>query len=289
MNFATIGSIGAYTKAMKMQTLWKQKTDSGNFTQKTGPGDIAQTSEADSIRQQLDQIRESNDVDLGTIYAKLQSGKRLSADELAYLKEKDPEAYKKAKEIEAERARYEEELKKCRTKEDVERLKTMQMSMSMAKVNAIANDPAIPKEKKMELLMHENAKVSAVADTERKFVDSGRYDRLPSEAERNEEIRENREGRQPEQAKPVEETEPEEEMPEKGKVSTEMLGTKAPETTAHQEGAESEKVQKPVQDGHRTSDSFTKAAYAKNAYRETMSMTNEEAFDAVKKIKVKKA
>lgn len=188
MDFTTIGSIGAYTRSLKMQALWTQKKDSGNFTQKNslyGNGQIPK----DPVIQQLEALQDNSDMDLAAIYNKLNSGKKLTIQELEYLKEKDPAAYQKSKEVEAERANFEREFKKCRTKEDFQRLKTMHMSTALAIANAIANDPAIPKGAKMGLLLHENAKVNAVADSAHKFIASGRYDKLPTEAELKEEAK----------------------------------------------------------------------------------------------------
>lgn len=289
MNFASIGSIGAYTKALKMETLWKQKTDSGNYTNKANNGSGAQTTEADFLRQQLDEMRDSVDVDAAAVYTKLSTGKKLSASEMAYLKEKDPAAYQKAKEIEAERAHFEEELKRCKTKEDVQRLKTMNMAMSMARVNAIANNANIPKGVKMGLMLQENAKVMAVADVIQAFVESGAYDKLPTEEEREEALKDQsqvEENKEPEENQhPDEIRDPDENretdevtVPDDGKEA----GGETPETGSkekpvanvqhsgtYKQTDQPEPYRAPVMD-------ISRGMYGKNLYKETMNLMNEE-------------
>lgn len=288
MDFTMISSIGAYTRTMQMQAQWMKKAESGHYTQKLDSGDEEQMSAADAIKEQLDQLRENNDTNLAAIYTKLQSGKKLTADEMAYLREKNPEAYKKAKELEAERAKFEKELKECRTKEDFQRLKAMHISASLSKVNAIANNPVIPKGKKMELLLEENAKMNALADSAAKFVQSGGYDKLPSEAERNEEIREQEESRKPEELKP-EDVKPEQELkPEESKPGQEGIpehmekpeaedSLPAPNTETAIQGQEVKPKTSEQPKRQETSGTFFRGVYAKSAYKETMSLAGDES------------
>ena len=176
-----IGTIGAYTSMMKMQYQWNIKKDTGVYTQKSYWNE-------DPILSQLDDLKEQNTKGsrMTAIFNKMNSGKKLTSEELEYLLSEDPAAYQKAKEIQMEQEGYEKALKNCKTKEDVQRLKSTHMGVTMARVNSIANNPNIPEGKKMELLMHENAKAGAVCQAEREFVESGQYDRLPSEAEQKE-------------------------------------------------------------------------------------------------------
>lgn len=216
MDFTSIGSIGNFTRAMKMKTQWKVKKDSGDYTKKQDAGNVSGTvsesqKQMDSIREQLDNLKENKDDNLETILLKVKCGRRLTADELSYLSEKSPEEYRKYKEVESQRENYKQELKKCRTKEEVQRLRTIHLGSALTRLGAIANDPAIPKSKKLELFLQENAKVNALNDETDKFVESGRYHRLPTEEEREEEIRRKNEKLHGEQPKAenseVEETE----------------------------------------------------------------------------------
>ncbi len=183
MDFAMIGSAGAYVRYMKLSWKWEQKKESGSYTQKQ---DEVQ-SEHEFYQQQLDELQKENDPEKQAVYAKLYSGKQLSSEELEYLRKNDPAGYLKAKEIEAERTRAKKEMEECKTKEDVERVRTVRLSVRMAYVNSISNNPNIPASKKMELLMHENAKTKASEEVIRKFKESLSYSQLPTDAEKLEE------------------------------------------------------------------------------------------------------
>lgn len=181
MNFFSLQSMGSYTKNMKMQMQWQQKKSSGDFR----ANGVKAT--YDPVRQQAEAIRQaqndgsaklSQQIDL-----KLKSGKKLTAEEMEYLKNTNPTAYQRAKEVEMERASYERELKRCRTKDEVQRVKMAHVGASLSAVNSIQNNPHIPKEKKFELIMHEFYKNAAVQESTRVFIESGKYAKLPTEAE----------------------------------------------------------------------------------------------------------
>ena len=171
------GTTGAYANMMKLQMKWNSKQEDKSYTQKT--------EEEDPILRRLNDIKEQNQKSSGkeAILNKLRAGKKLTQDEMDYLQREDPAAYQKAKEIQDAKAGYERSLKNCKTKEDVQRLKSLHLGSTMVKVGAIANDPNIPEGKKMELLLHENAKLNAVNKAERAFVQSNAYHGLPTDAE----------------------------------------------------------------------------------------------------------
>ncbi len=142
----------------------------------------------DSVQRQLEDIRESQKDGskqmAAQIELKMTSGKRLTAAEMEYLKENDPQTYQKAKAIEMEREAYERELKNCKTKEDVERVKAAHAAAALDRVNDVKNNPNIPGGKKLELIKQELFKSSVREDAMQNFVKSGEYKKLPTEAER---------------------------------------------------------------------------------------------------------
>lgn len=188
MNVTMIGSLSAYTKTMKMQMKWKERQTSGDYTSKKSAS--GQTSAAEKLlREQQEQAAElmeqnTSSVSRQQIDAKMRSGKRLSAAEMEYLKEHDPQTYQKAKQIEMEREAYERELKRCRTKEEVQRVKLSHAAASMATVKDVDTNPNIPEGQKLALITQELAKTNALGETEREFIKSGAYRALPSENER---------------------------------------------------------------------------------------------------------
>jgi len=177
-----VTSINAYTKSMEMKMKWQKKQTSRDYT-----GDKT-TSLDSSTQRQLEDIRESQKDGSRQMAAqidlKMMSGKKLSAEEMDYLKEHDPETYKKAKAIEMEREAYERELKNCKTKEEVQRVKASHAAAALDRVNDIKNNPNIPGGKKLELIKQEHFKASALDDTMQAFTKGGEYHKLPTEAER---------------------------------------------------------------------------------------------------------
>lgn len=181
MNFNTIQSLNTYTKNMEMQMKWQNKKEKNDFT-------ADGSTKLDSVSRQAEEIRKANadgskkmasQIDL-----KLNSGKKLTAEEMEYLQKHDPQKYQKVKEIEAEQKNYEAELKRCKTKDEVQRVKMAHTATSFNAVNSIKNNPVIPEEKKFELIMHEHRKNMALEETTKVFVESGKYAELPTEEER---------------------------------------------------------------------------------------------------------
>ncbi len=187
MNFSNIGTLGTHVKNMGLEWKWNQRKDSNDFTSKGSTNTTINNWLEEKIakeKEEAAQMGQKRDKTMETIQAKLYSGQKLTADEERYLQEKDPQAYQKMKSNQMAQKSYEESLKKCKTKEDVERLKMSQMAQSFSAVNTIMHDPAIPEEKKLELVMQEHQKVKLIETSTQEFVESGRYHKLPTEAEK---------------------------------------------------------------------------------------------------------
>lgn len=181
MNLFAVQNMGNYTKTMKMQMKWQKKKASGDFT-------ADGSTKLDPLRMQAEEIRKSRQDGSAKLSAqidlKLQCGQKLTAEEMEYLQKTDPQKYQKIKSMEAEQANYEKELKKCKTKEEVQRVRMAHTATSLSAVNSIKNNPAIPKEKKLELIMQEHYKHMALETSTKEFIESGKYAKLPTEAEK---------------------------------------------------------------------------------------------------------
>ncbi|MEY8337779.1 hypothetical protein AALB16_07060 [Lachnospiraceae bacterium 62-35] len=182
MDFMSIQSIGSYTKTLKLQMKWEKKKQSGEFTASSmkpigGAGD----GQSGIVGSDSDT---KGDEKLKAIQQKLYSGKKLSQAELEYLQQKDPIAYQRAKIVAQEQASYEKELKRCRTKEEVQRLKLSRAAASLAAVNEVKNNPNIKGGEKLKAILFEQQKMAAVEKATNKFVKSGKYAQLPTEAEK---------------------------------------------------------------------------------------------------------
>lgn len=194
MDFSTITSVNSYLKTTKLKTQVKLREESGDMTSHKKSLDewiSSQTSSSSSAAAEAS--ASSGDTQMQTIQTKLSGGKKLTAEEKAYLKEKDPVAYQKALSSEQEQKRYEQELKQCRTKEDVQRLRLSHLSSSLSQVNSIQHNPHISPEKKLQFVAIEQGKQAAMEKLTQKFVRQSQYQNLPTDAERAEAEREQQE------------------------------------------------------------------------------------------------
>lgn len=182
MNFFSVQNLNMYTKGMEMQMKWQKKKKTGDFSAD------GSTKITDPVRKQAEEIRKANangSTKLSSqIDLKLKAGQKLTAEEMEYLRKTDPQKYQKIKSIEAEQENYERELKRCKTKEEVQRVRMNHTAASIDAVNSIMNNPAIPEEKKFELVMHEHYKHMAFETSTKEFVESGKYAKLPTDAEK---------------------------------------------------------------------------------------------------------
>lgn len=181
MNFFTVQSLNTYTRNMEMQMKWQKKKESNDFTADGSTHMEPWMRQAEEIRKSSadGSAKMANQIDL-----KLNSGKKLTAEEMDYLKKHDPQKYQRVKQIEAEQESYEKELKRCKTKDEVQRVRMAHTASSLNAVNSIKNNPVIPEEKKLELIMQEHRKHMALEESTREFVESGKYAKLPTEEER---------------------------------------------------------------------------------------------------------
>lgn len=243
MNFFSVQNMNNYTKQMEMQMKWQKKKTTGDFTAD------GSTKLNDSVRQQAEEIRKSRKDGSAKLSAqidlKLQSGKKLTAEEMDYLQKTDPQKYQKIKAMEAEQENYEKELKRCKTKEEVQRVRMAHTATSLNAVNSIKNNPAIPEEKKFELIMQEHYKHMALETSTKEFVESGRYAKLPTEAEKAKAEKDLEEAKEAELGieEPAEETE---------KAETEDTEPKEEDGTEKEAEAEKLKDQAALEQARRT-------------------------------------
>ena len=280
MNFFTVQSIGAYTRNMEMQMKWQQKKANSDFT-------ADGSTKLSAIDQQAEQIRQSQADGSAKLSAqirtKLANGKKLTAEEMEYLQKNDPQMYQKVKSIEAEQKNYENELKKCKTKEEVQRVRMNHAAASLSTVNNIKNNPNIPEGKKLELIWQEHMKNQALEEVTKEFVESGKYAKLPTEAEKAEAEKELKKAKEAELG--IED--PAKEAEEKDKVKENDSETKGEEENEAAGGTKSTSA-KPQADE-------AKEAAAHEAIRRSRAalqkheMTRMEAETTPEALKVKRA
>lgn len=279
MNFNMVQSLNSYTRNMEMQMKWQKRKDSSDFT---ADGKM----KLDPISRQAEEIRQAqadgSSKLSSQIRSKLANGKKLTIEEMEYLQKNDPQLYQKVKSIEAEQKNYENELKRCKTKEEVQRVRTNHAAASLSTVNNIKNNPNIPEGKKLELIWQEHMKNQALEEVAKEFVESGKYAKLPTEAEKAEAEKELKEAKEAELG--IEDPAEDAEEKDKAEADFETDGTKEerPADGAESIAAESQagKAKKAVVD---------EAVQSSRAALQKHEMTRMEAETTPEALKVKRA
>ncbi len=205
MDFSTIGNINIYTKNLKLRTMWDMKKRSGNVNAHQDTG-------SNWMMEELEHQKENDK--LARITNKVLNGRKLTSEERDYLRAKSPQAYQQLLKSEEEQKSYEAALRRCKTKEDVQRLKTDRINAALSTVKSAENSPYISSEQALGIATAELAKVQAYERITLKFIKSGEYGKLPTEAEQ---AKANKDEREAEEARRAPETDrPDVERPEEG-------------------------------------------------------------------------
>ena len=127
-------------------------------------------SASDALRMISNQIRKTNKAQseeekgkrLGAIQAKLRAGKKLTSEEMDYLRANDPEAYMHALRIQQARKSLESSLKHAKSKQEAQEI------ISSAVSGITKDDP------------DREVMIAAVSDVADKFMKSAEYNKLPA-------------------------------------------------------------------------------------------------------------
>ena len=174
------GTIQSQVSLQMLDLKWQKKKQDIN-SKKDTEGMTQDEILLDSLERQAQTERERSAT--SELYTKLKTGGTLTEEEIAYLKEHDPEALAEYEKAQTEKKAYENALKNCRTKEDVQRLKLNRMGSFAAQAKEIASNPYIPKDKKVVLMQRLNNEVCMIRDTHQAFEKSRAYEELPEEQE----------------------------------------------------------------------------------------------------------
>lgn len=174
------GTIQSQVSLQMLDLKWQKKKQDIN-SKKDTEGMTQDEILLDSFERQAQTERESSAT--SELYTKLKTGGTLTEEEIAYLKEHDPEALAEYEKAQTEKKAYENALKNCRTKEDVQRLKLNRMGSFAAQAKEIASNPYIPKDKKVVLMQRLNNEVCMIRDAHQAFEKSRAYEELPEEQE----------------------------------------------------------------------------------------------------------
>ena len=174
------GTIQSQVSLQMLDLKWQKKKQDIN-SKKDTEGMTQDEILLDSLERQAQTERERSST--SELYTKLKTGGTLTEEEIAYLKEHDPEALAEYEKAQTKKKAYENALKNCRTKEDVQRLKLNRMGSFAAQAKEIASNPYIPKDKKIALMQRLNYEVCMIRDAHQTFEKSRAYEELSEEQE----------------------------------------------------------------------------------------------------------
>lgn len=184
MDFLLMDSVNNYVKNLGLKCKWNQKKNNGDFTPEEHKTEIQRKNDQFKKFYSMQQEDGEKDEKLSTIYTKINTGAKLTPDEMKYIQVKRPDLYQRLKNIEKEKKQYERELKKCKTKDDVDKLRFSKVAESLSAINSVKNNPNIPDSVKLEVAAGETRRLNELGKVFIKFVKSGEYDKLPTEAEK---------------------------------------------------------------------------------------------------------
>lgn len=133
MDFTAIGKIGAFAKQKNLIYAANYRIKTGQrLTDSNGNLNFTQAAMFNSVQSSKTNSDSATDkAKLAAIKSKLKSGKKLSASEMNYLREKDAKLYKKAKYADDAREELKAELRKATTKQEA-REAVMRMTAKIA-------------------------------------------------------------------------------------------------------------------------------------------------------------
>ena len=183
------GSASSMAKASVQQTKVEQKKREG-FVKEGGLMVKHQKTPEELQKEQLRKDAENAEKNrkMLEMEGKVQSGKKLSAEEEKYLRETSPDLYRDYMEVQAEKENYKEKLKSCKTKEEVDRTKMFEMSKAFSSVKEVTTNPNIPESAKIGMLQKIMGQVMGVAEVDTEFKESLRYQQLIDTDEEKREV-----------------------------------------------------------------------------------------------------
>ncbi len=138
MDFTTMGTVGSFVKQKNLNFAANYKLKTGQrVSDANGNLQFAKSNMFDEMmKAQKNSTSEVDSVKISNIKQKLMNGKKLSTEEMGYLREKDPQLYKKAKHADDAREELKAELKKAKTKQEARQAITQAMMKASAEASA---------------------------------------------------------------------------------------------------------------------------------------------------------
>ena len=169
------GRIFDYVKTTQLEAKWQQRK-----LDFIAPETENNKIQGNNLFKQNDEMIKSTN--LNRIVGKMKSGRRLSYDEMEYLRKHDPALYEKAVKIEKEREEHRQALRNCKTKEEARRVQTTKCHLLQAEAKAVPDSKNGSSPMELEFI---SMRMMAMVDEFAEFVKSSEYDDMPNEHELN--------------------------------------------------------------------------------------------------------
>jgi len=171
------GRIFDYVKTTQLEAKWQQRK-----LDFIAPETENNKIQGNNLFKQNDEMIKSTN--LNRIVGKMKSGRRLSYDEMEYLRKHDPALYEKAVKIEKEREEHRRELRKYKTKEEARKVQTAKCLQLQAEAKAVRDNKDGSNPTDFEFI---SMRMMAMFDEFAAFVKSSEYNDMPNEHELNDE------------------------------------------------------------------------------------------------------
>ncbi|MFI3230144.1 MAG: hypothetical protein R3Y29_01145 [bacterium] len=160
-----------------------------NIKNKSKKQDESQEDEQKTEAERIQDILKLNAEDnqkaskIGSIDSKLKSGKKLTKEDLEYLKSNMPDLYEEAKVVERERSSYEYKLENASSKQEVQKIQEEKAVEFGTKVKNIMNNTLLSDDKKYKLMMQVHSSLASVSEVHNDFINSRSFQDLPDETD----------------------------------------------------------------------------------------------------------
>jgi hypothetical protein len=226
-SFSLMTSLNHIRKNAKLESKWEKRKQEGFSTDGLTERQKDNVNFINAYKEQ--QELHPEDKEMQRITNKIYAGGDLTEQEMQYLQKKNPVLYQKMRAMEAEAKQYEEDLKRCKTKDEAQRIKMNKINASVASIRSVESNPNISDADKFAFAQAEQAKMREIEKITTKFIESGAYAALPTDAEKFQTEKELEEAKREEMQNTEQKTEvSEEQKTEKQKAETD--GVKAATT-----------------------------------------------------------
>lgn len=230
-SFGLMTSLNNIRRNGDLERKWEKRKQEGFSTEGLTERQKDNVNFINAYKEQ--QENNPEDKEMQRITNKIYAGGDLTEQEMQYLQKKNPVLYQKMRAMEAEAKQYEEDLKRCKTKDEAQRIKMNKINASVASIRSVESNPNISDADKLAFAQAEQAKMREIEKITVKFIESGAYAALPTDAEKFQTEKELEEAKREEMQNTEQKTEvSEEQKTEKQKAETDGVKTATTEEIA---------------------------------------------------------